>query len=235
MLKSRSLPIFAGAAAMGALAFGSPAVHADVIKYSLTNDMCSGGCGTSPFGTVTVSSVNSTTVDVNVTLGPNNPIEVFAKTGAGNDEALEFNIASNPTLTLSTNTPPTPSGVTLSLSSPSTGEFSVTCTSCGPGTSNTTPGPLDFDLSVASGSLTPEDFTKTSGNFFTADIGTGCTGPGAHNSFTCANTGVVGAPTAVPVPAPLIGHGLLVLLAVGGALFGAKFSENLKKHHLPAV
>ena len=37
--------------------------------------------------------------------------------------------------------------------------------------------------------------------------------------------------TAHPVPAPLIGHGLLVLAAVGGVLFGGKLFESLKKHH----
>ena len=37
--------------------------------------------------------------------------------------------------------------------------------------------------------------------------------------------------TDVPVPAPVIGHGLLVLLAVGGVLFGGELLENLKKHH----
>jgi hypothetical protein len=39
----------------------------------------------------------------------------------------------------------------------------------------------------------------------------------------------------VPVPAPLIGHGLLVLVAVGGVLFGGKFLEGLKKRHLHAA
>jgi hypothetical protein len=38
--------------------------------------------------------------------------------------------------------------------------------------------------------------------------------------------------TAVSVPAPIIGHGLLVLLAVGGVLFGGKLVESLKKQHL---
>jgi hypothetical protein len=33
------------------------------------------------------------------------------------------------------------------------------------------------------------------------------------------------------VPAPLIGHGLLVLLAVGGVLFGGKLLESLKTRH----
>jgi hypothetical protein len=34
------------------------------------------------------------------------------------------------------------------------------------------------------------------------------------------------------VPAPLIGHGFLALLAVGGVLFGGKLLERRKKHHL---
>jgi hypothetical protein len=37
------------------------------------------------------------------------------------------------------------------------------------------------------------------------------------------------------VPAPLLGHGLLVLLAIGGVLFGGKFVEILKKHCLQAA
>jgi hypothetical protein len=37
------------------------------------------------------------------------------------------------------------------------------------------------------------------------------------------------------VPAPLIGHGLLVLLAVGGVLFGGKLSESLKTRHSHAA
>ena len=41
---------------------------------------------------------------------------------------------------------------------------------------------------------------------------------------------------AVPATAaPLIGHGLWVLLSVGGVLFGGKLVESLKKHHLRAV
>jgi hypothetical protein len=37
------------------------------------------------------------------------------------------------------------------------------------------------------------------------------------------------------VPASIIGHGLFVLLAVGGVLFGGKFLEGLKKHRLNAA
>jgi hypothetical protein len=41
--------------------------------------------------------------------------------------------------------------------------------------------------------------------------------------------------TAAAVPAPAIGHGLLVFLAVGGLFFGGKFSERLKKRYLQAA
>jgi hypothetical protein len=37
------------------------------------------------------------------------------------------------------------------------------------------------------------------------------------------------------VPAPPIGHGLFVLLAIGGVLFGGKLLESFKKHRLQAV
>jgi len=39
----------------------------------------------------------------------------------------------------------------------------------------------------------------------------------------------------VNVPAPLVGHGLLVLLAVGGVLFGGKFLESLRVRHSHAA
>jgi hypothetical protein len=41
-----------------------------------------------------------------------------------------------------------------------------------------------------------------------------------------------GPDTFITVPAPLIGHGLLALLAIGGVLFGGKLLENLKKRSL---
>lgn len=39
----------------------------------------------------------------------------------------------------------------------------------------------------------------------------------------------------ISVPSPLIGHGLLALLAIGGVLFGGKLLETLKKHRLQAA
>jgi hypothetical protein len=241
-----TIPMLAGVAALASLAFATSDAHAEILDYSLTNDMCGGsGCGTTPFGEVTVSTVNSTTVEVKLTLGSNNPIEVFARTGALNKETLEFSITGDPTIsTFTVNSPPTPSAFKFGLDSTkpdAAGVYSVSCTSCGSGTSNTTTGPLDFDISVAAG-LTPEDFIqggtssgKLQGNFFAVDIGTGCTGPGAHNSYQSCTTGVVGAPTAVVVPAPLIGHGLPALMAVGGIFFGAKLWDRSSKRRSPGT
>jgi hypothetical protein len=49
------------------------------------------------------------------------------------------------------------------------------------------------------------------------------------------NTGSTPFTNAGLVPAPAIGHGLVVFLAIGGVLFGGKLLENLKKRHLHAA
>jgi len=69
--------------------------------------------------------------------------------------------------------------------------------------------------------------------------GPGCT-PVAGCTYDLWYTSANGTPEVletgtVAVPAPLIGHGLLALLAVGGVLFGGKFLEGLKKRHLHAA
>ena len=57
------------------------------IIYDFTSDHCTGGCGTAPFGTVTLIQTG-TTVDVTVHLySPN----YFVKTGAADDQAFKFN------------------------------------------------------------------------------------------------------------------------------------------------
>lgn len=77
------------------------------------------------------------------TLGPNNPTTVFTKTGALNDEALNFAITGNPTL--NGFTPNNGSGQTFVLDNsgvPTSAEvYSVDCSTYGDGTSSTTAGP----------------------------------------------------------------------------------------------
>jgi hypothetical protein len=67
----------------------------------------------------------------------------------------------------------------------------------------------------------------------------GCTGAGTTCTYDLWYTSANGTPevlqTGTVVPAPLIGHGFFVLLAVGGVLFGGKFLEGLKKRHLHAA
>jgi hypothetical protein len=68
----------------------------------------------------------------------------------------------------------------------------------------------------------------------------GCTTVPSTITNQCSTTGDnVGATpftnVGVVVPAPAIGHGLFVLLAVGGVLFGGKFLEGLKKGRINAA
>ena len=61
------------------------------VVFDLTSDHCTGGCGTAPFGTVTVTQ-NGANVDITVDLanGPPNTVS-WAKTGAGDFQDFKFN------------------------------------------------------------------------------------------------------------------------------------------------
>ncbi len=189
----------------------SPAALADV--YSLTLDDCTGGCGTAPFGTVTVvQGSNSNTVDITVALGAN---ELFANSGAG--AALGFNISGFPAVTIGNITSGFGVGSTNAhLDGTGTFDYTVVCTSCGSGTSfpNYT-GPLSFTVNSSLG-LAPSDFIANSnGNFFSVDIGSGCTNIGT-SKVSCASTGDVastgstGSVSPEPDAAVLYGTGLIV-------------------------
>lgn len=226
-MRPSAIRTFVAAAAIAALMAGlgyAPQASADVITYSLTTDDCTGGCGTAPFGTVTVSSISSTEVSVNVTLAAG---EVFAVSGAGH--ALAFDLTGNPTISISGLTSgfsatSTASGQTLHADGTGDWQYSIDCTSCGGGTSPpTNAGPLNFDITVASG-ITPESFIQNGeGLFFSVDIGSGCTGSPLGN---CTSTGDVGATTGIPsngpptVPEPsslsILGFGLLAFGVVLG-------------------
>ena len=67
------------------LVVAAPPAHA--IVFDLTSDHCTGGCGTAPFGTVTLEQ-DGTTVDVTVDLADG---YFFVKTGAADDQAFKFN------------------------------------------------------------------------------------------------------------------------------------------------
>jgi hypothetical protein len=174
------------------------AAHADTI-FTLTQDTCSGGCGISPFGTVTLHQEDSDTVGVTVDLFNGNDFVTN-----GNHEALSFNVGGAPV---------TISGFggsfsidTGAINNPGFGSFGY-----GLVTSGTIPPPLTFVVSRASG-LSTTDFTANADNiYFATDIQSGTNG----------HTGAVGAlagdsRSAVPEPATFgfIGVGLMTAVAV---------------------
>lgn len=200
------------AAVAGALAIGSVLVagtvtpaSANAITYSLTTDDCTGTCGTAPFGTVTVSSISTTEVSVDLTLKAG---EVFATGGAG--DALLFDITGDPSITVSGLTSgftatSTASGQSIHADGTGSWDYSIDCTGCGHGTSPPQfSGPLDFDVTVAGG-ITPASFVKNGNSlFFATDIG-----------GTNGKTGDVAAPTGVPVTPSVPEPASVAILGVG--------------------
>ena len=179
-------------------------------SYALTVDNCTGSCGTSPFGTINLQQLNSTDVQVTVTLFDGNQ---FANSAG---EALAFNIdpavgaIAVPTIT---------AGYSLGsggFSKNPLGTFSnfIHCDACGSGGSNPQPGPLVFTVratGLLEASFIAADPEGNLGAFyFVSDIISGTTG----------NTGNVAAPggtvethavTPEPVSMSLVGAGLLAI------------------------
>jgi hypothetical protein len=188
------------------LALGSVAIAgAASLTYSLNLDACTGGCGTPPFGTVTLTQ-DGDKVDVDVTLLNGNQ---FIRTGAG--QSLAFNVSGNPSIDITNITAGFSN--TGATSASAFGSFfdSVGCTGCGPGGSSPNPGPLDFIVALTGGgTLSITDFVANSdGNFFASDILSNSTG----------NTGNVGSngpgvPSSVPEPSAM----LLTNAGLGGIL-----------------
>ena len=196
-----SVKAFVGFTALALLAL-VPSARADLI-YQLTADGCSGNCGPqASFGSIDLHQVSSTEVLVTETLNNGNE---FVKTGAG--DALEFNITGNPAITISNIT----SGFSVgpapdTASTFGSFDYSVTCSGCGNGGSSPLPGPLSFDVTVASGLLISNFSANSGGNFFASDIISGTTGK-------TGNVAAMNAPTATPEPVSfsLFGAGLLTL------------------------
>ena len=86
----KPMSLLLGAVALLALSLALPtAGHA--VTFDLTSDHCTGGCGTAPFGTVTLTQ-NGANVDVTVDLanGPPNAVG-WAKTGSADFQEFKFN------------------------------------------------------------------------------------------------------------------------------------------------
>src|SRR5438093_13310983 len=91
VLPMKSTRRLIGKAALGIVALGLvlmvAAAPAHALVLNFTSDHCTGGCGTPPFGTVTLTQ-NGTTVDVHLHLNSPN---FFVKTGSADFMAFKFN------------------------------------------------------------------------------------------------------------------------------------------------
>jgi len=173
--------------------------------YDLTSDHCTGtgGCGTPPFGTVTLTQ-NGANVDVTVHLfAPN----MFVKTQAVDLQAFKFNATGVVVGDITVDQ--TVAGQTLAAQAGAfngngTGSFGfgIQCTTCSQGASDAFSNDIVFHVSTA----TIADLTAPNdkNNLFVADI-IGSTG----------NTGPVDVSVPEPATAALLGLGLVGLAAAG--------------------
>ena len=177
------------------------AVPANAIVFNFTSDHCTGGCGTPPFGTVTLTQ-NGTTVDVDVHLFDGN---LFVQTGSADFQAFKFNATGVVLgdITVDAHVPALVAA-TGALNGDGTGNFAfgINCPTCANGGA----GAFDNDIVFHVANATIADLTAPNnlGNVFVADILSGTTG----------NTGPVDASVPnVPEPASLLllGSGLLGL------------------------
>jgi len=154
---------------------------ARAVTFDFTSDHCTGGCGTPPFGTVTLTQ-DGTSVDFTVSIAPN----IWAKTGSTDFELFKFNatgillsdISVDQTFageTLAAEQAAVPGG----FNGDGTGDFTfgIACTTCKNGNTGIT---SDITFTVANSSIA--DFTAGNnlGIIFVADIfsnETGNTGP----------------------------------------------------------
>jgi len=259
MLKFKVLPILAGAAALGTLAFAATTGRAATTSMTLHGFCTSTAC--SDNGTITPANQNPLTAfgfnrSPASNSGLENPDFVLVLLSPTNLGSTVGTYTASGGVTTSTKSLSLFSGTPFSTPNEELATYLGT---------TRTGGPND-QLSAFQAGQTNQGFPATSFFVYTADFGSvnfatsvsitdnvtvpisseylglvTCSGPIASPATTtCPSLGTVQDGTApsstiIVVPAPVIGHGLLVLLAVGGVLFGGKFLENLKKRHLHAA
>ena len=184
-------------------------------SFNITSDHCTNGCGTPPFGTVTVTQ-NGTTVDITVDLAAG---YAFAKTGSVDDQAFKFNgtgITLGDITVDQTVTGQTLAADTGAFNGDGTGNFSfgIICTTCGGGGSSAFSDDIVFH--VANATIADLTAPNAAGNIFVADV----LAPNGNTGPVDVNTGGGNVPDG-GATAALLGLGLAGL---GG--LRARFGRN---------
>lgn len=170
-------PRLALVAALLAIGLLATALPAQAITFQLTSDHVTGGAGTPPFGTVTVTQIG-TTVDLAVALATGYS---FVKTGSADFQAFKFNATGVVVgdITVDQNAPKPLAAETGAFNGDGTGTFTfgIDCPTCGNGASDAFNSDIIFH--VANATIADLTAPNALGNIFVADIlaPNGNTGP----------------------------------------------------------
>ncbi len=215
---SKSSNAVAAAAAILALA---AATGASAKTYSLTQDFCSGGCGTAPFGTVTTTSGGAGVVDVSVALDPD---WSFHDGGSGKQHyAVAFDLASSvSSVTIGGLPAPfTVNGVQAAGSNDDDGAGHFDYVITFPKSPGASTKIQDLDFTVSAPGLTVDDFIANAKNLvFAVDVNECSLACTSSDSRVLATGNVGGEPGGtVGVPEPATWSMMLVgVFGLGGML-----------------
>ncbi len=170
----------------------APGAQANV--YSFTQDGCSGGgCGASlstPVGTVTTESESADVIGVTVTLTSG----AFHDTNDSEHHALAFNLAGDPSITISDLLAPFTANGAQSAGSHRASPFGSFSYVINFPHESDPPTVTSFSFDISAPGLTLDFFVPSKGVYFVSDIW-------AQANNRDSNTGNVGATSAVPEPA----------------------------------
>ena len=195
-LGAKPISLLLGAVALLASSIALPTAG-NAVTFDLTSDHCEGGCGTAPFGTVSVTQAGANVnLVVDLANGPPNTVS-WAQVGDADFQLFKFNATGvavgdiSVTQTFLGNTLQANFGT---FNGDGTGPFSlgISCTTCGNGNLGIT---SDLVFSIANATIAEVTAANNLGNIFVADV-----------LDTTGNTG----PVATPLPAalPLFASGL---------------------------
>lgn len=189
------------------------APSAQAISFNFTSDHCTGGCGTPPFGTVTLTT-NGTGVDFVVHLNSPN---FFVKAGSSDFQAFKFN-ATGVTVADISIVQNAPKPLQANDASPGsfngdgTGlfQFGISCPLCANGAGGRFNSDIDFTVAnaVIGDFLTANNL----GILFVADI-ISCSTAACGSGNGTGNTGPVDVTASVAEPSSLFFFGSAMVLA----------------------